>query len=153
MGAQWVWVNHEMNNCLLICGQINSHKKSPNRNFWGQMASAFSPAPRNTTVQVVVCQRAAVQFMLHFLVQWFYCRSTGPRTHLETQGDLPLWSGHFGQLTQSNDWPWRAVQTDVGKAVRIICNDCPFHCPVYSLTPSRLQFPESLVTHFSRKCK
>lgn len=153
MGAQWVWVNHEMNNCLLICGQINSHKKSPNRNSGANWHLPSVPLLGTPPFKVAVGQHAAVLFMLHFLIQWFYCRSMDPRTHLETQGDLPLWSGHFGQLTQSNDWPWRAVQTDVGKAVRIICNDCPFHYPVYSLTLSRLQFPESLVTHFPRKCK
>lgn len=47
----------------------------------------------------------------------------------------------------------QSVQIDVGEAVGISCDDWPFCCQIYSFTPSRLQFQEPLVTHFSTKCK
>lgn len=107
---------------------------------------AFNPAPRERHrsgcyfVRVLLCRSCSIPLLGGFPAG---TRTWGPiRRH---KGSCPLiWSFR---------WPHWAVQIDVGKAVGINCNDWPFYCLVYSLAPSRLQFLESLVTHFSTKCK
>ena len=124
----------------------SSHLQSKDNN--ARLIKLTSPSTRlleGITVRVLLCQRAALPFTLHSLVRRFYCRHTNLS---------PIWRHReAAPLIWSFRWPHWAVQIDVGKAVGINCNDWPFYRLVYSLTPSRLQFLESLVTHFSTKCK
>lgn len=138
---QWVWGNHEMN---------NSGKSIPikvtNRNSGASQPLPLSPAPRSITVQGAAVSKCGHAVYAPFLL--LVVLTAGA----QMQG--PTWSKREAAcLSPSFQWLLRTVQTGCRWSCRTSCDDWPASCLVYSLTLSRHQFLEPLMTHFSTKCK